>query len=107
MRQFAVRDLYRIPVVVPLVGHEKPGLLQARDASSKRSSEIVQVKVRVRIRKLGAKGITDSLLVLQRQRSESRVLVIVKDRPVELVRAALRGHANTGNARIFCTEIIG
>ena len=107
MRQSAVRYLYRIPTVVTLVGHEKPGLLQTRDGAAKRTTDVVEVEVRRGIRIQGALCVADPQLILNREAGEGGVLVVVKGRAMELVRAALGGHANARNAGIFCAEIIG
>ena len=83
MRQFVVRDLYRIAIVVALVGHEKPGLLQTRDGTAKRAADIVVVEVGGGIRIQRALSIGYSLLILNREAGESGVLVVIKSRTME------------------------
>src|SRR3954471_24194432 len=107
MRQFVVRYLHRIATVIAFVRHEKPGLLQTWNGAAKRTADVVEVEVRRRIRIQRPLGITDSLLILNGESGESRVLVVVESRAMQLVRTALGGDANARNASIFCAEIIG
>src|SRR6266496_2661646 len=107
MRQSAVRHLYRIPVVVTLVDHEKPSLLKARDGAAKRTADVVKVEVRGWIGIQGALGVADPLQILNREAGQGGVLVVIESRAMELVRAALGGHANARNAGILRAEIIG
>src|SRR3954462_14167141 len=106
MGQPAVCDLSRVPVVIALIGREKPGSLQSRYRTSERTCNIVEIEVGRWIGIQRALGVPYTLLVLNRETRQRGFFIVIENRAMKLVCAALGCHSDAGNAGKLGTEIV-
>ena len=108
MRKVAGSKFKGSDLPVPLIRHKEPGLVQVRNRTAERASDVVVVEIGSGILRLPRRGskIRLAVYILRRPSCQSRVFVVVKSGTVVARSSALGSYPDIPDARILGAEVV-